>query len=175
MRWSSDTGASSMRSSSNGCSARKPRGPAARPERACCTRARASGSFPSWPKFAQSFSSVNLGEVMTAGSRDVLILALLAMGITAPTIVAQAPVDSSLASYIAGIRAVDNHAHPMRAIRVGAPADTEFDALPLDALPPFNVPWRLRTEHPEWPAGRHALYGIGGYIGRSVRHTFASA
>src|SRR5436190_20754318 len=143
MRWSSDTGASSMRSSSNGCSARKRRGPAARPERACCTRARASGSFPSWPKFAQSFSSVNLGEVMTAGSRDVLTLALLAMGITAATIAAQALVDSSLASYIAGIRAVDNHAHLMRAIRVGELADNEFDVLPLDAMPSFHLLWRL--------------------------------
>ena len=100
---------------------------------------------------------------------------LLALALVATPTFAQAPVDSSLAAYIAGIRAVDNHAHPMRAIPAGAPADTEFDALPLDALPPFNVPWRLRTENPEWLVGRRALYGIGGDTGSSFRDAFNAA
>lgn len=73
---------------------------------------------------------------------------------------AQNPVDSALVRYIATVRAIDNHAHPMRPLRQGAPADTEFDALPLDGVPPFQVPWRLRLENPEWHAAQSALFGI---------------
>ncbi|HEY5218981.1 MAG TPA: hypothetical protein VIJ16_04185, partial [Gemmatimonadaceae bacterium] len=73
---------------------------------------------------------------------------------------ANASVDTRLATYIAGIKAVDNHAHPMRPIQPGAPADTEYDALPLDGIPPFTLPWRLRPENPEWAAAAHALYGV---------------
>ena len=73
---------------------------------------------------------------------------------------AQSAVDSALVRYIAGIRAIDNHAHPMRPLRQGVPPDTEFDALPLDGVPPFQVPWRLRLENPEWRAAQSALFGI---------------
>ena len=73
---------------------------------------------------------------------------------------AQSPVDAALVRYIGTIRAIDNHAHPMRPLRPGAPADTEFDALPLDGIPPFQVPWRLRLENPEWRAAQAALFGI---------------
>lgn len=73
---------------------------------------------------------------------------------------AQNPVDSALVTYIATIRAIDNHAHPMRPVRSGAPADSEFDALPLDGIPPFPVSWRLRLDNPEWRAAQSALFGI---------------
>lgn len=72
---------------------------------------------------------------------------------------AQTPVDAKLAAWIATIRAIDNHAHPMRPIPAGAPADSEYDALPLDAIPPFPVPWRLTREAPVWTAAARALYG----------------
>lgn len=72
---------------------------------------------------------------------------------------AQAPVDSALAQYIAGIRAIDAHAHPLRFVAAGAPPDTEYDALPLDGLPPFPLPWRLRLENPEWRAAQGTLFG----------------
>jgi len=74
--------------------------------------------------------------------------------------VAQTPVDSALATYVAGVRAVDAHAHPMRPVAPGAPADTEYDALPLDGIPPFALPARLRPEHPAWRAAQRALYGL---------------
>lgn len=77
-----------------------------------------------------------------------------------PAAGAQAPVDSALAAYIAGVRAIDSHAHPMRPIHPGAPPDTEYDALPLDGIPPFPLPWRLRAENPEWRTAQHALYGV---------------
>lgn len=72
---------------------------------------------------------------------------------------ASTAVDSALARFIAGIRAVDNHAHPMRPIPAGAPPDTEYDALPLDGIPPFPLPWRLTLASPVWSRAAAALYG----------------
>ena len=67
--------------------------------------------------------------------------------------------DPELLAYIYGIKAVDAHAHPLRYVAPGAPADSEFDALPLDGLPPFNVPLGLRPEHPSYREAQHALFG----------------
>src|SRR5262245_66380320 len=74
---------------------------------------------------------------------------------------AQAPADSALARYIATIPAIDNHAHPMRPVPHGAPADSEYDALPLDGIPPFPIPWRLTLNAPVWTRAARALYGRG--------------
>ena len=52
----------------------------------------------------------------------------------------QAAVDPQLAAEIAGIKAIDNHAHPMLA----APGDREFDALPVDNMEPQSDPAALR-------------------------------
>jgi predicted TIM-barrel fold metal-dependent hydrolase len=76
-----------------------------------------------------------------------------------------AAVDPDLARTIAAIRAIDNHAHPMRPAAPGAAADSEFDALPLDGIPPFPVPWRLRAENPEWAEAARALYGLASVSG----------
>ena len=48
----------------------------------------------------------------------------------------------------------------MRPIAPGAPPDTEYDALPLDAIPSFPLPLRLRADNPEWRTAQHALYGV---------------
>jgi predicted TIM-barrel fold metal-dependent hydrolase len=69
-------------------------------------------------------------------------------------------VDAELARYINSIRAIDSHAHPMRPVVPEAPADTEFDALPLDGIPPFEVPNRLKADNPIWRAAQAALYKI---------------
>lgn len=89
-------------------------------------------------------------------SRAVVTLAVLGMVRAAR---AQTPVDSALAAYIATIRAIDDHAHPMRPVAPGAPADTEFDALPLDGIPPFSIPWRLTPDAPVWSQAARVLYG----------------
>ena len=90
-----------------------------------------------------------------------LALSVMAFALLMPaTAVAQAPVDSALARYINGIRAIDDHAHPMRPIAPGAPADSEYDALPLDGIPAFGVPNRLKTDDPIWRAAQQALYKI---------------
>ncbi|MEP6692780.1 MAG: amidohydrolase [Gemmatimonadaceae bacterium] len=90
--------------------------------------------------------------------RTLAAFPFLAMAL-APGASAQAPVDSAILSYIASIKAVDVHAHPMRVVSPRAAPDTEFDALPLDGLPPSGAPYRLRPENPEWMAGWRALYG----------------
>jgi predicted TIM-barrel fold metal-dependent hydrolase len=84
-------------------------------------------------------------------------------------------VDSALATYIATIKAVDSHAHPMRPVPPGAPPDTEYDALPLDGLPPFPAPWRLRLENPEWRAAQEALYGVSIDTGAAHRDELRAA
>ena len=84
----------------------------------------------------------------------VLLIALL----PASALLAQAPVDSALTVYIAAIRAIDSHAHPMRPIRAGAPADTDFDALSLDGLAPFGFQHRLTLDDPIWRRAQNALY-----------------
>jgi predicted TIM-barrel fold metal-dependent hydrolase len=48
----------------------------------------------------------------------------------------------------------------MRPIAAGAAADTEFDALPLDGIPPFDMPARLKPDDPIWRAAQNALYHI---------------
>jgi predicted TIM-barrel fold metal-dependent hydrolase len=84
---------------------------------------------------------------------------------------AQAPIDSSLARYITSIRAIDSHAHPMRPIAAGAPADTDFDALPLDGIPAFDLPARLKPEDPIWRLAQNALYRIAPTINGPGYHT----
>jgi hypothetical protein len=73
---------------------------------------------------------------------------------------AQTPVDSALLAYITSIRAVDVHAHPMRAVPAGGAADTDFDALPLDGIPPFAVPHRLTLDDPIWRSAQDALFHV---------------
>ena len=52
----------------------------------------------------------------------------------------QPAVDPQLAAEIAGIKAIDNHAHPVLA----APGDREFDALPVDHMEPQSDPVAMR-------------------------------
>jgi hypothetical protein len=85
--------------------------------------------------------------------RVIVILFLFALAATPAR--AQSPVDSALVAFIAAIRAVDNHTH----VNSLAPVDSESDALPLDGLPPFPLPVRLRPDSPAWIAAYRALYG----------------
>ncbi len=84
--------------------------------------------------------------------------------LTAASACANAPsqsgIDPALARYINSIHAIDDHAHPMRPVAQGAPADTDFDALPLDGIPPFDLPSRLKPDDPIWRQAQNALYHI---------------
>jgi len=68
---------------------------------------------------------------------------------------AQTPIDSSLFAYIRGIKAIDNHAHPVSA----DPGDRDFDALPIDGFPPFAFPLRLSADNPELIDAWRDIYG----------------
>ena len=67
--------------------------------------------------------------------------------------------DPGLAAEIARIRAIDNHAHPVRAVPNGQPADREFDALPVDNMEPQSDPVNLRPAAPLLLEAARALYG----------------
>jgi len=112
-------------------------------------------------------------------SRLAIVFAACLVATTPSFSVAQAPADTALVAYIATIRAIDNHAHPMRPLPPGAAADTEFDALPLDGIPPFPVPWRLRLDNPEWRVAQSALFDIpnsgGDDVFRAALHTRRAA
>ena len=64
-------------------------------------------------------------------------------------------VDPEISAFVASIRAVDNHTH----VKSVDPGDSDSDALPLDTLPPFSVPARLRPDNPDWLDAYRALYG----------------
>ena len=74
---------------------------------------------------------------------------------TAPGSTPAPAIDADLAAVIAGIRAVDNHTH------VGStmPDDPDSDALPLDGLPPFDLPATVRPDNPIWIGAYKGLYG----------------
>jgi len=71
---------------------------------------------------------------------------------------AQLPIDSQLASGIAQIKAIDNHAHPVRPT-LGADKDSDFDALPVDSMEPYTEPLRTRAGSPLVGEADRALFG----------------
>jgi predicted TIM-barrel fold metal-dependent hydrolase len=105
----------------------------------------------------------------------ITIAASFAILATPPRSLAQAPIDPGLARYIASIRAVDHHAHPMRPVAPGAAADTDFDALPLDGIPPFDLPNRLKPDDPIWRQAQSALYGIDPKTSGAAYHAVLKA
>jgi uncharacterized protein len=72
----------------------------------------------------------------------------------------QGGVAPELAAYVDTMSAIDSHAHPMTYVAAGSLPDSEYDALPLDALPPFEVPYGLRATQPLYAVAQRALYGI---------------
>ena len=72
---------------------------------------------------------------------------------------AQTTADPQLLAEIAKIKAVDNHAHPMRFVAEGDKPDDEFDALPLEGLEPFSMPPRVNPANPEYIGAWRALFG----------------
>ena len=69
---------------------------------------------------------------------------------------AQPRIDPRIATEIANVRAVDNHAHPV----IPGGNDREFDALPVDNMEPSSDPVRIRAGSPETIKAWQALYGV---------------
>lgn len=70
----------------------------------------------------------------------------------------QAGLDRDLLNEISKIRAIDNHAHPLKYVAAGEKRDDEYDALPLEAIPAFALPVRLNPANPEFIRAWHDLY-----------------
>src|SRR5512143_144993 len=73
--------------------------------------------------------------------------------------VAQTTADPQLLAEISKIKAVDNHAHPLRFVAEGDKPDDEYDALPLEGLEPFSMPPRVNPANPEYIGAWRALFG----------------
>jgi hypothetical protein len=80
-------------------------------------------------------------ELQLAATASAVVFSLLLL--TACT--QQPRIDPQLASEIEKIKAIDNHAHP---VRPGNPPDTDFDALPVENLDPYSEPIRTRANSP---------------------------
>lgn len=85
-----------------------------------------------------------------------LLLFVILFGIH---VAAQTTADRELTAAISRIKAIDNHAHPLRYAATGEKPDDEFDALPLDAIGPIPLPVRLNTSNPEFINAWRDLYG----------------
>ena len=72
---------------------------------------------------------------------------------------AQATADQQLVAEIAKIKAIDNHAHPLRFVAEGDKPDDEYDALPLEGLEPFSMPPRVNPGNPEYIEAWRAIFG----------------
>src|SRR5437588_9737390 len=84
---------------------------------------------------------------------------LLAMLMSAASLPAQTRADSDLLAEVNKIKAIDNHAHPVKYVAEGEAPDLEYDALPLDVITPFPLPVRLIPTNPEFIRAWHDLYG----------------
>src|SRR6266853_625040 len=86
-----------------------------------------------------------------------ITLILMTSGLT--QVASQMAVDRDLLAEISKIKAIDNHAHPLKYVAPGEKPDDEFDALPLDAITAFPLPVRLSPSNAEFIRAWHDLYG----------------
>jgi predicted TIM-barrel fold metal-dependent hydrolase len=88
--------------------------------------------------------------------------------LTTANLMAQTRADEQLSAAIEKIKAIDNHAHPLRYVAPGEKPDDEYDALPLDSLGLFPLPVRLRPDNKEYIGAWRDLYG---YTHDDLSHT----
>ena len=94
-------------------------------------------------------------------TRRVLTLAVFVLLFCSLKAFSQTTADPDLLDRISRIKAIDNHAHPLRYVVEGEKPDDEYDALPLEAIEPFPLPARLNPVNPEFIGAWKALYGYG--------------
>src|SRR5438132_2690006 len=90
--------------------------------------------------------------------RFAVVLSLL-LAIGPARLYAQTVADPSLLAEISKIKAIDNHAHPLKYVAEGDQPDDEFDALPLDAIELFPLPVRLSPTNPEFIGAWREMFG----------------
>jgi len=87
-----------------------------------------------------------------------LVRSLVVLAAAGTLALAQLPIDAQLAAEIAKIRAIDNHAHPVRPT-FGSDKDVDYDALPVETMEPSTEPVRTRQGSPLALEASHALFG----------------
>ena len=92
--------------------------------------------------------------------RRYLALLIAALALAGCTQAPPPAADPDLTAEIRGIRAIDNHAHPVRITQPGEPADRFFDALPVDNMEPQSDPVNLRPNAPAVADAWRTLYGV---------------
>jgi predicted TIM-barrel fold metal-dependent hydrolase len=92
------------------------------------------------------------------GVAATLALVLLA-ACNRPQPAADADLLADLLKEINGIRAIDNHAHPVRVTASGEKPDRDFDALPVDNMEPQSDPVNFRPGAPGMVEAAKALSG----------------
>jgi len=88
-----------------------------------------------------------------------LLMVLAGMGMIGCAARPEPAADPGLLSEIQGIRAIDNHAHPVRWTAAGEPPDRGFDALPVDNMEAQSDPVNWRPGAPAMVDAARALYG----------------
>src|SRR5260370_152297 len=86
----------------------------------------------------------------------------------APFATAQLPIDPDLPAEIAKIKAIDNHAHPVRPVFAND-KDTDYDALPVEVMDPYTEPVRTREGSPLVIEAWRQLFGYR-YDDRAADH-----
>ncbi len=87
-----------------------------------------------------------------------LLIPLLGLSACAPSL-QQRDMDSEIANEVASTRAIDTHAHPVAVVSEGQ-KDSEFDALPVEMMEPYDTPpLRVRADNPEFEGASRALFG----------------
>src|SRR3989441_4233404 len=91
--------------------------------------------------------------------KKIITLVILFLLTLSTVIRAQVAADRDLLAEISGIKAIDNHAHPLKYVAAGEKPDDEYDALPLDVIEAFPLPVRLSPTNPEFIRAWHDLFG----------------
>lgn len=89
----------------------------------------------------------------------VAVTAVALAGITAACERRNGDSAHELLAYVDTLHSVDSHAHPLVYVAAGAPADSDYDALPLDGLPPWTPPIQLLPTNPALLDAQRSLYG----------------
>ena len=97
-----------------------------------------------------------MGSLRHHFAASLLVLCAITHARAQPT-----PIDATLASQIATIPAIDNHAHPLLAPPDFA-TDRNFDALPVDNMAPYTEPANLRETFPGLHEAWQVLFQFNG-------------
>jgi hypothetical protein len=99
------------------------------------------------------------GKVNLEMKKFAIVLTLLLAAGGSVQVGAQVVADPSLLAEISRIKAIDNHAHPLKYVSESDKPDDEFDALPLDAIELFPLPVRLNPTNSEFIGAWREMFG----------------